>query len=401
MDWPRLLAYITGTVDQELLLRNEYLVAENRILKAQIQCRLLLSDAERATVAEISRRLGRKALAEVAAVAKPDTILGWYRKLIANKLDGSKARRTHGRPKIEQQAEELVLCMAKENPSWGYDRIVGALANLGHQLSDQTVGNILRRHDIPPAPKRKRTAGWKDFIRTHLDVLAGTDFFTVEVLTLKGLITYYVLFFIHLKSRKVCLAGMTPHPHEEWMKQIARNVTLETWGFLENCKYLLHDRDGKFCTSFDQIIESKKAKPILLPARSPNLNSYAERWVRSVKEDCLSKLILFGESSLKRALQQYEVHYHEERNHQGQENQLLFPRQTQPACVGQGAVQCQERLGGLLNYYYREAACAFDPIGSNASTANERHRLFGFPPQPFKPPHSSTEPFSRSRHLRL
>ncbi len=247
MDWPRLLAYITGTVDQELLLLNEHLVAENRILKAQIKARLRLSDAERTTLAEIGHRLGRKALEEVAAAAKPDTILGWYRKLIANKFDGSKARRTQGRPRIDEEMESLVVGMAKENPSWGYDRIVGAVANLGHKLSDQTVGNILRRHDVPPAPKRKHTTSWKDFIRTHLDVLAGTDFFTVEVVTLKGLVSYYVLFFIHLESRKVCLAGMTPHPHEEWMQQIARNVTLETWGFLENCKYLLHDRDSKFC----------------------------------------------------------------------------------------------------------------------------------------------------------
>ena len=117
----------------------------------------------------------------MAAAAKPDTILGWYRKLIANKFDGSKARRTHGRPRIDEEMESLVVRMAKENPSWGYDRIVGALANLGHKLSDQTVGNILRRHDIPPAPKRKHTTSWKDFIRAHLDVLAGTDFFTVEV----------------------------------------------------------------------------------------------------------------------------------------------------------------------------------------------------------------------------
>jgi Homeodomain-like domain len=256
MDWPRLLAYITGTVDQELLLRNEYLVAENRILKAQIKARLRLSDAERTTLAEIGHRLGRQALEEVAAAAKPDTILGWYRKLIANKFDGSKARRTQGRPRIDEEMESLVVGMAKENPSWGYDRIVGALANLGHKLSDQTVGNILRRHDVPPAPKRKHTTRWKDFIRAHLDVLAGTDFFTVEVVTLKGLVTYYVLFFIHLQSRKVCLAGMTPHPDEEWMQQIARNVTLETWGFLENCKYLLHDRDRKFCPAFDGIIEN-------------------------------------------------------------------------------------------------------------------------------------------------
>jgi Integrase core domain len=356
MDWPRLLAYITGTVDHELLLRNEYLTSENRILKAQIKGRLLLSDAERSTLAEIGHRVGRKALEEVAAAAKPDTILGWYRKLIASKFDGSKARRTHGRPRINEEMESLVVRMAQENPSWGYDRIGGAMANLGHKLSDQTVGNILRRHDIPPAPRRKHTTSWKDFIRAHLDVLAGTDFFTVEVVTLKGLVTYYVLFFIHLESRKVCLAGMTAHPHEEWMKQIARNVTLETWGFLENCKYLLHDRDGKFCPSFDQIIESGRAKPILLPARSPNLNAFSERWVKSVKEECLGKLILFGESSLRRALQAYELHYHEERNHQGKGNTLLFPSQARPVGGDQGSVQCRERLGGLLKYYYRQAA---------------------------------------------
>ena len=356
MDWPRLLAYITGTVDQELLLRNEYLVAENRILKAQIKGRLLLSQAERTTLGEIGHRLGRRTLEEVASTAKPDTILGWYRKLIANKFDGSKSRRTHGRPRMDEEMESLVARMAKENPSWGYDRIVGAMANLGHKLSDQTVGNILRRHDIPPAPKRKHTTRWKDLIRAHLDVLAGSDFFTVHVVTLKGLITYYVLFFIHLESRKVCLAGMTPHPEEGWMKQIARNVTLETWGFLESCKYLVHDRDGKFCPAFDEIIASGKTKPILLPARSPNLNAYAERWVRSVKEECLAKLILFGESSLKRALRQYELHYHEERNHQGKENHLLFSRQTQRRDGGRGPIECQQRLGGLLKYYYREAA---------------------------------------------
>ena len=152
MDWRRLLAYITGTVDQELLLRNEYLVAENRILKAQITGRLRLSDAERTTLAEIGHRLGRQALEEVAATAKPDTILGWYRKLIAHKFDGSKVRGTHGRPRIDGDMESLVMRMAKENPNWGYDRIAGALANLGHKLSDRTVGNILRRHDVPPAP---------------------------------------------------------------------------------------------------------------------------------------------------------------------------------------------------------------------------------------------------------
>jgi hypothetical protein len=170
------------------------------------------------------------------------------------------------------------------------------------------------------------------------------------------LITYYVLFFIHLESRKVCLAGMTPHPDEEWMKQIGRNVTMEQLGFLANCRYLLHDRDGKFCPSFDEIIEMGNVKPILLPARSPNLNAFSERWVKSVKEECLSRLILLGESSLRRALQQYLNHYHEERNHQGKDNKRLFPRQTLRVDGDQGSVQCEERLGGLLKYYHRQAA---------------------------------------------
>jgi hypothetical protein len=227
MEWVRILAYITGSVDEELLLRNEYLATENRILKAQLKGRLLLSDAEKKTLAEIAHRLGRKALEDVANAAKPGTILGWYRKLIARKFVGSKEPRYPGRPRVDCYIEELVIRMAKENVTWGYDRIVGALANLGYTLSDETVGNILRRNGIPPAPERKRTTTWKEFIRAHMDVLAGTDFFTVEVLTLRGSVTYYVLFFIQLESRRVEVAGITPHPNEAWMKQIARNVTMD------------------------------------------------------------------------------------------------------------------------------------------------------------------------------
>ena len=356
MDWARLLAYITGTVDQELLLRNEYLAAENRILKAQIKTRLLLTDVEKATLSEIAHRLGRKALEDVAHAAKPDTILGWYRKLVARKFDGSKSRRYPGRPRIDSEIEELVVRMARENSGWGYDRIVGAMANLGYTLSDQTVGNILQRHGIPPASRRRRTTTWADFIRAHMSVLAGTDFFTVEVLTLRGLVTYYVLFFIHLDSRRVEIVGMTPHPNEAWMKQIARNVTMDEWGFLGNCRYLIHDRDTKFCQSFRDIIESGDVKPLRLPARSPNLNAFSESWVKSVKEECLSRLILFGESSLRNSLREYLAHYHGERNHQGKDNILLFPNARKARNHGGGAVGCNERLGGLLKFYQREAA---------------------------------------------
>jgi hypothetical protein len=354
MDWARILAYVTGTVDQELLARNEYLVAENRIMKAQFKGRLKLSDTEREALGEIGHRLGRKGLADVATIAQPDTILGWYRKLIARKFDGSKARRGPGRPRIKREVEQLIIRMASENRNWGYDRIAGALANLGHEISDQTVGNVLRRHGLPPAPERKRTTSWAAFIRTHLALLAGTDFFTAEVLTLRGLVTYYVLFFIHLESRRVAIAGITVHPDELWMKQIARNTTMEDCGALRDRRYLLHDRDTKFTRSFRAIIASGRIKPLALPARSPNLNAHAERWVRSVKEECLSKVILFGERSLRGALSEYVEHFHAERNHQGKGNILLFPRDTDRH--REGPVRCRERLGGLLRYYHQEAA---------------------------------------------
>ena len=355
MDWKQLLAYITGTVDQELLLRNEYLVTENRILRNQIKGRIRLSDGERKTLAELGQKLGKQALAEVAKIVKPDTILGWHRTFVAQKCDSSQQRKAPGRPTIDKEVEDLVVRMAQENRSWGYDRIVGALANLGYTLSDQTVGNILKRHGLPPAPERKTTTTWKEFIRTHMEVLVATDFFTAEVWTLGGLVTYYVLFFIHLGSRKIEIAGMTPHPNEAWMAQVARNVTMEAWGCLSPGQYLIHDRDGKYCPAFQHIIDAAGVKRLPLPPRSPNLNAYAERWVRSVKEECLSRLILFGEASLRHALTQYVAYFHHERNHQGKGNVLLFPAVNQDA-ERAGPLQCRERLGGLLKYYTCEAA---------------------------------------------
>ena len=178
-------------MNQELLLQVEYLAAENRILRAHAPARLRLSDAERATLAEIGKRLGRKGLAKVAQVAKPETILGWWRKLVAQKFDGSKHRSYPGRPRIDAEVESLIVQMARENSGWGYDRIAGALANLGHDVSDQTVGNVLRRHGIAPAPDRSQTTAWKDFIAAHMAVLAGMDFFSAEVLTWRGPATSY------------------------------------------------------------------------------------------------------------------------------------------------------------------------------------------------------------------
>jgi transposase InsO family protein len=263
--------------------------------------------------------------------------------------------RPQGVPRIDPELEALVVRMARENRSWGYDRIVGALANLGYTLSDQTVGNILKRHGLPPAPERKTTTTWKEFIRTHLDVLVATDFFTAEVWMLGGLVTYYVLFFIWLSTREVHVAGVTPHPNQAWMQQTARNVTMEEWGFLSPGQYLLHDRDGKYCPAFQQLIDAAGITRVPLPPRSPNLNTYAERWVRSVKEECLSRFILFGERSLTHVLKEYVPHYQQERPHQGKGNVVLLPSPDQDP-ARHGPIQCRERLGGLLKYYARDAA---------------------------------------------
>jgi len=349
--WVRLLAYVTGSVNQELLLQNEYLAAENRILRMKLPAGLRLSDQERVTLAEIGKRVGRKALREIACVAKADTILGWYRRLIAQKFDGSKHRQYPGRPRLDEKLEALIVRMARENSGWGYDGIVGALANLGQAVSDQSVGNVLRRQGIAPAPQRGRTLSWRDFLAAHMSVWAGADFFTVEVLKWRGLVTYYVLFFLHLETRRITIAGITRHPDGEWMEQIARVATQESWGYLNRCRYVLHDRDKKFCPSFRSALAAAGVKPIMLPAKSPNLNAYAERWVRSVKNECLSKLVLFGEGPLQRSLTEFTAHYHLERNHQGKDNKLLTPL----AMSNGQKIHCHQRLGGLLKFYARAA----------------------------------------------
>jgi transposase InsO family protein len=356
MNWKRMLAYVTGSVDEELLDRNEYLVTENRILRSQIKGRIRLTDRERISLAEAAKRLGRNALGEIAQIVRPETILAWHRRLIAKKFDGSKNRPAGKDSSTSDEIEELVLQLARENRSWGYRRIAGALSNLGHEVSHQTVANVMKRHGIAPAPERGRMMSWREFIRSHMEVLAAVDFFTVEVWTVGGLMTYYVLTFMRVASRRVCIAGITTSPDRRWMEQMARNMSLADVGFLNGCRYLLHDRDAKFCAAFVGILEAVGIKAIKLPPRSPNLNANLERWHRSVKEECLSKLILFGEASLRQVLWQYVDHFHGERNHQGKGNVILFPMPADRIGESTGEIQTRERLGGLLKFYYRQAA---------------------------------------------
>jgi transposase InsO family protein len=267
-------------------------------------------------------------------------------------IDGTRNHKKHGRPPVTPEIEALVVSMARDNPSWGYDRIVGALKNLGHRLSDQTVGNILKRNGIAPSPERKRNTTWADFIRQHKEVLWATDFFTSEIWTPLGLTTYYVLFFIQISTRRVVMGGITTSPNEQWMTQVARNIS--GWdGEMMDARYLIHDRDCKFTNSFDEILRAVGVEPIKLPARSPNLNAYAERFVKTIKTECLDHLILFSEKSLRHVVTEYLAHYHAERNHQGIENVIPFP-DTRSDRSGQ--IVKAEKLVGLLNFYHRVAA---------------------------------------------
>ena len=299
--------------------------------------------------------LGRKALQEIATIVTPDTILRWHRRLIAAKWDYSDRRtKPPGRPAVAEEVQQLVLRMANENPTWGYDRIQGALANLGHEISDTTVGNILKARGIEPVPQRKRHTMWKTFLRAHGDVLAAVDFTTIEVWTRGGLVTFYLLFVMQLASRRVYWAGCTTSPDSTWMTQIAKNLTDTFDGALKDSRYLLMDRDSKYSEAFCRILEQADIECIKLPPKSPNLNAHLERFMRSIKEECLDRMIFFRETSLRNAIREFLEHYHRERNHQGLGNKLIEPH----SAVGRsgGDLQCRERLGGMLRYYYRDAA---------------------------------------------
>jgi transposase InsO family protein len=228
------------------------------------------------------------------------------------------------------------------------------LSNLGHNLARGTVANILKQHGIEPAPERSRKTTWKEFLSRHWELMVTADFFTVEVWTRYGLQRFVVLFFIELSTRKVELGGIARTANKLWMSQIARNLTDADEGILAGKRYLVHDRDPLFTADFLATIASTGVQSIKLPPRSPNLNAYAERFVRTIKETCLERMILFGEGSLRKAVREFLAHYLTERNHQGLGNRLITPQLTSPA--NSEIIGRRERLGGLLSYYYRQAA---------------------------------------------
>src|SRR2546427_1046206 len=340
-----LVVSLAGWLNQRQHQIIDYLVEENCVMREQIgRRRLRFTDDQRRQLAAKAKKLGRKVLAQVATIVTPETLLAWHRKLIAKKYDGS-AFRTPGRPPTSTAISNLVLRMAEENRSWGYRRIQGALANLGHNVARTTIANILKRHGIEPAPERNRKTTWKQFLRRHWAQILAADFFTVEVWTCNGLTRLMVLFFIDLSTRRVEIAGIASSANGLWMAQIARNLTDVIDGFFTGKRYLIHDRDPLYTKEFLSVIASSGIEAIKLPPSSPNLNAYAERFVRTIKEGCLDRVILFGEGSLRKATHEFSQHYHHERNHQGLGNRLIMREESCAARTGE--IQRRQRLGGM------------------------------------------------------
>jgi transposase InsO family protein len=348
------LIAVAGWMNQRQLQMIDYLREENRVLREQLGGRRVrLNDDQRRRLAAKAKGLGRKLLAEVATIVAPETLLVWHRKLIAQKYDGS-GKRPPGRPRTAREIEALVVRMAEENRDWGYRRIQGALSNLGHEIARSTIAQILERHGIEPAPERSRKTTGKEFLTRHWELIVAADFFTVEVWTRRGLQRFMVLFFIELSTRKVEIAGIAAATNGLWMGQIGRNLTDAVEGILNGKRYLIHDREPLFTAEFLNTLADVGVKSVKLPPRSPNLNAYAERFVRSIKESCLERMILFGEDSLRKAVHEFVAHYHHERNHQGLANRLISPEAGHLAKAG--VLQRRQRLGGMLNHYYRAAA---------------------------------------------
>ena len=276
-----LLWVFAGWANRRHLELIEYLKEENRVLREQLAGRpLRFTDVQRRRLAVKGRVLGRRVLDQVAGLVKPDTILRWYRELIAKKYDGS-SRRRRGHPGARIQPGAKPGSVAR-SATW-------VTTSVATPSSASWWRKVWK-----PAPLRGKTMPWKVFLKAHFGAIAATDLFSVEVLTFTGLVRYMVLFVIDLESRRVHIAGIVRQPHGAWMNQIARNLTDAVDGFLRGKRYLIHERDPLFTHDFRHLLRAAGVRSLRLPPHSPNLNAYAERFVRSIKSECLSKLVPLG-----------------------------------------------------------------------------------------------------------
>jgi len=341
--------------DRDQVLELVLLRQQLRILQRQRPRSPRITRAEKLTLAVLTAALARLAggprrhLDRCVLLFKPDTVLGWHRALVRRKWTYRRTNRG-GRPRISSELEALILRLARENARWGHRRIQGELGKLGYAASASAVRAALRRHHVPPAPQRQRTTTWRDFIQRHKDQLLACDFFTVETLWLK---TLHILFFIEVGTRRVHLAGCTAHPTAAWVTQQARQLawTLEEAG--ASPRFLLHDRDAKFPAAFDTVFAAGGMEIVRTPYRTPTANAYAERWVRSVRAECLDHLLIANEAHLHWILAEYVGHYNRARPHRGLGQQTPIPCDRGARC---GPVRRRDVLGGLIHEYDREVA---------------------------------------------
>ena len=311
--------------------------SRGRRLPLQRRDRILLAAASRLLPHEMWRCLP----------VSPQTVLRWHRELVRRKWT-YRRRRQPGRPRVATEVATLVLRLGKENPRWGYLRIQGELKKLGVSISASSICSLLRRHGLQPAPRRDGPS-WKEFLAQQAAGIVACDFFCAETVWLR---TLYVLFFIEVSTRRVHLAGVTAHPGSAWVTQQARNLAIE--GRLARAQFLIRDRDAKYSGSFDEVFRSEGLRVIRTPIHSPKANAFAERFVRTVRQECLDHILVFGEGHLERTLREYISHYNKERPHRGLSLETPEPRLASNRANGE-TVRV-DRLGGLVHEYHRLAA---------------------------------------------
>ncbi len=314
--------------------------------------RLPFTDDQRRRLALKSRALSRSVLNELGPLVTPDTLCRWFRKYAGAKYDSSGQRRP-GRPPKPQYIRDLVVRLAKENTNWGYTKLRDVMYSLGHEIGRTTVRRILTEDGIEPAPERRKDMPWATFLKAHWGAIAAMDFFNVEVMTFTGPVRYSVLVVMDLETRYVEVAGIVRNAYEKWMIQVFRHLTDAVDGFLQGKAYPIMDRDFVFTVGVREMFRQAGVNPVRLPRRSPNLNAFIERFIRSIKEECLDRVIPLGEAHLRELIREYMAHYHSERPHQGLQGSFIQPASNNAA---DGAIIKKERLGGLLNYYHRAAA---------------------------------------------
>ncbi len=355
--WHFILVAVAGWMNRQQQEVIEYLREENRILREKLgRKRIILDVAQKRRLATAAMKLGKDMLRQFGTLFSPDTLLKWHRWLIARKYDATGRKKKPGpAPTKQRMIRDLVLRMADENPDWGYGRMYGELKKLGYQVHWQTVRRVMLDHGLLDDPDKPPKTTWKTFFQSHWESIAACDFFTVEAWGLKGLTRYLVFFVIDISTRRVQVAGIHADPCEPQMLQWARNLTDAQEGFLKGKRVLIHDRDPLYTKRFQETLKAAGVRCLKLPKQSPNLNSFAESFVRTIKRECLDKMVLFGERNVRHVIEQYMEHYNQERPHKGLDYRRPVETDESPG-PRDGPVLCRERLGGLLRSYYREAA---------------------------------------------